>query len=306
MRRIAAIPYHLPGSLYHGWKMKSLASVKSNGDNHNPPRAIFEDETAFDQSAENYDSAFTNTTTGRQQRRQVHSILIRRFDPVIYPQVLEINGGTGEDAAWFTRNGFSVTYSDASEAMVKIARKKFADAGLVPLPDSRVLPFSRIHELPAGAYDIVFSNFGGLNCIGPDSLKQTFRVVGERLRRGGKFIAVFMGRNCILEKLYFRLKNDRTGSRRRGEHGPVTAHVDGRPVSVWYYAPGEIRNLTEPVFTFNRVTPIGLFVPPSYLDRHFARVAALPVMAMAADRLLSGFSSLSDYADHYLIEFTRP
>jgi hypothetical protein len=60
-----------------------------------------EAETAFDEYAVAYDGAFTFSSIGKLQRARVWKFLSQHCSPAIHPQVLELNCGTGEDAAWF-------------------------------------------------------------------------------------------------------------------------------------------------------------------------------------------------------------
>ncbi len=305
VRRIATVPYHLPGLLVHGHKMKAIIKRIPK---HDDPAQVNSEKNihAFNHTAPNYDRDFTYTDSGNLQRGQVHKFLDSIIEPELYPRVLEINGGTGEDALWFARKGHRVWYTDGSQEMVSEAKQKFSLSDLPVVPDATSLSFSQLDELPKEQFDLVFSDFGGLNCIDPYALKETLLQVSKRLRTGGKFIAVLMGRKCLTERFYFFLKNNRQASMRRRSSGPVMANVDGHEVKTWYYSPFEIKSMAESVFRHNRSVPIGLFIPPSYLNNKFQSFKTLTTVAGQLEKMTARFSSLSDYADHYLIEFTKP
>jgi hypothetical protein len=190
--------------------------------------------------------------------------------------------------------------------MVAVAQRKFYESELTETPEAATVSFARLNDLPEDAYDLVFSDFGGLNCIGPDAMAETLKQVHHRLRSGGKFIAVLMGRKCWTERLYFFLKNNRKAANRRRSNEPSVAIIDGHEVMTWYYSPFEMISLAEPALKFNKHKPIGFFIPPSYLNNKFQSLKPLATVAGKMEQMTSGFSSLSDYADHYLIEFTKP
>ncbi|MFN8447316.1 MAG: class I SAM-dependent methyltransferase [Anaerolineae bacterium] len=75
--------------------------------------------------------------------------------------ILELGCGTGEDALYLAGRGVRVTATDASPAMLAVARAKTADQPLV-----FVQPLD-LNALPADfpAFDGVFANFGVLNCL---------------------------------------------------------------------------------------------------------------------------------------------
>ena len=116
---------------------------------------------AFDAVAEEFDGRFTPWASVAAQRRAVHSVLARAFPPGA--RLLEIGGGTGEDAVWLAERGREVLMTDASPAMVRVARAKFEgrarlSAAVAPAEDLQALA-----EL--GPFDGAYSNFAGLNCV---------------------------------------------------------------------------------------------------------------------------------------------
>ncbi|MCC7506252.1 MAG: class I SAM-dependent methyltransferase, partial [Saprospiraceae bacterium] len=185
--------------------------------------------------AHTYDAAFTETLVGRMQRQIVWDFLDKLLDKRSL-RVLEINCGTGEDACWLARRGCTVLATDASAAMVAAARDKAAAAGLNI--ETRVCDFAGLAQLPERDFDLVLSNFGGLNCIPPDELAALWSVLLGKLRPGGHLVAVLMGRFCWWESLYFLIKGQWRQAFRRWSGGPVTASLDGvSSVETWYASP---------------------------------------------------------------------
>ena len=211
----------------------------------------------FSPVARTYDAAFTETLVGRMQRQIVWDFLdnLLAGRPL---RVLEINCGTGEDALWLARRGCAVLATDASAEMVAVAREKALQAGLNI--ETRVCDFAGLAQLPEGDFDLVFSNFGGLNCIPPEELAALWPVLFGKLRPGGQVVAVLMGRFCWWETLYFLLKGRWRQAFRRWSGGPVTASLDGvSSVQTWYASAA------------SAAAPVGFWLPPSYLNPFFER-----------------------------------
>ena len=83
---------------------------------------------AFDAVAAAYDAQFSEQRLGRWLRAAVHRQLADWVQPG--DRVLELGCGTGEDALWLARRGAQVTATDASPAMLEIAARKAAAAGV--------------------------------------------------------------------------------------------------------------------------------------------------------------------------------
>ena len=78
--------------------------------------------TVFDRIAADYDALWTTTPIGRAQR----NLVWREMDALFHPgeRILDIGCGTGEDAAHFAARGVQVYATDASPAMVQVARAR--------------------------------------------------------------------------------------------------------------------------------------------------------------------------------------
>ncbi len=79
---------------------------------------------AFDAVAERFDERFSPWLSVAAQRGAVRSALAQAFPPGA--RLIEIGGGTGEDALWLVERGRQVLLTDASPLMVRISAAKFA------------------------------------------------------------------------------------------------------------------------------------------------------------------------------------
>lgn len=225
---------------------------------------------AFDAIAAGYDRQFSDTTVGRLQRAVVYRYLAPYTGTGV--SVLELNCGTGEDACWLAERGCRVLATDISPNMVARTAEKAGQAGLSALIRTQVLDMRTLESanLPE-TFDLVLSNFGGLNCLSPEDMRRFGAALPALLRPGGRFVAVVMGRFCGWESLYFLLKGQPRAAFRRWSVQPVEAPLDADTrLPVWYYGPYVFEKFF-PALARRTVQPVGCWLPPSYLDPWFSR-----------------------------------
>jgi ubiquinone/menaquinone biosynthesis C-methylase UbiE len=254
----------------------------------------------FDAVAREYDAAFSHTALGRLQRALVHDFLEKK---VLRPgiRVLELNGGTAEDAIWLAARGARVRSTDLSADMVAVSREKVEKAGFSAQISCAVLDIRQLRQ-EQGAYDLIFSNFGGLNCISPEELPVALAEIPRLLAPGGYWVAVVMGRFCFWETLYFLWKGRWRSAFRRWRRGPVQARLSAHSsVATWYYAPSELpQNQLTPVVT----APVGCFIPPSYLEPFFGKRPRMLRFLNFLEKKCR-FRAGVHWADHYLIAWRK-
>ena len=254
----------------------------------------------FDVAALTYDQDFTHSLIGTAQRNQVWKYLDRYFDKKENISVLELNCGTGEDAIRFAEKGHDVVATDISEQMLSVARTK-AKGNKVTF---RKLDLNNVEHFELNRkFDIVFSNFGGLNCVGPEVISKISKTVSSLLKPEGKFIAIIMPQYCAWESFYFLLKG-KWGEAFRRQKEYAIADVSNEKVKTFYFSPSKFERLGEGLFKRELLKPIGLFVPPSYLENFFRKRPALLSIFDKMDKALARFSWQAYISDHYYIQFT--
>lgn len=261
--------------------------------------------TAFDHIAHGYDAGFSNTAIGLMQRKQVHQYLAENLDAGHSPDILELNCGTGEDAIWLGRRRHRVLATDISAQMIEVARQK---AGAVAPGENIVFEVMDLLQaagrLSGRKFDLVFSNFGGFNCLDSHQFAEWLgKQLPALLNPGGKMIAVIMPRFCAWETLYFLSKFRFRKAFRRVWGGPAEGKLSGEAmVKTWYYSAGWVKRHLPEGFEVIAVKPVGLFIPPSCLNHFFS---ARPAWLQKLEELEKGIAqeaAAAAFSDHFLIE----
>lgn len=258
-------------------------------------------KSKFDNAAANYDSTFTNSVIGKTQRGFVYHQVSKFLKNNQVKNILEINCGTGEDAIWLAKQNFEVVATDISEKMISIAQSK---AKLDNLTFER-LNINEIGQSFANKnFDLIFSNFGGLNCLSKEEIKLFFENVSNLISKNGHLILIIMPKNTLWEQFYFLAKAKFSLAFRRKKESAM-ANVDGEKIVTFYHNPNEMATLASNNFKLKTVNPIGFFVPPSYLESFFSTKPKLISFLAKLDNRVKNISFLAKYADHYLIVFQR-
>jgi SAM-dependent methyltransferase len=279
-----------------------------------PPAAA-----AFDAVAERFDARYGAWLSVAAQRRAVRAALAEAFP--LWSRVLEIGGGTGEDACWLTERGRDVLLTDPSPAMVRLASEKLRAAR--ERRDSRdgasdVIDAEGVAAVGCAAEDLetlvaspavqrrlpfdgAFSNFAGLNCV--SDLAPVGRALGQLVRPGGRVLLVLFGACSPGEWVVQLARGDWRGAARRFSTGDVHARLGGRDFTVRYHRARDIRRALHPWFTLRRRLGIGLFVPPSAAEPAISRHPRALAWLERADRIVS--RPLAALGDHVLYDFIR-
>ncbi|MEM9024816.1 MAG: class I SAM-dependent methyltransferase, partial [Bacteroidota bacterium] len=260
-------------------------------------------EVKFDHIAEKYDREFTYSQIGLRQRRSVWNYLDRLLPDDRALDILELNCGTGEDAVYFAKQGHSVIATDVSEMMVKATQQKAKRKGVSNRIQTMRLAMEDISEFHFDRkFDIIFSDFGGLNCVEPVEFQRMSQVFARLLRPGGHFVGVVMPHVCLWESWYFMVRFRFKRMFRRATNKEVAVNIEGKMVETWYYSPSRIKNYFGKDFDYKAKRPIGFFIPPSYLERFFIKRLKWLTLLEKLERVVSWMPWLAALSDHFLID----
>ena len=257
--------------------------------------------TAFDAVAPIFDERFGSWSSVAAQRRAVRRHLLQRFPRG--SQVLELGGGTGEDALFLAGQGRRVLVTDGSANMVQIVRQKAQAAGLSRGIETRRVVLEELEEFAreGHSFDGAFSNFAALNCMA--DLSPCARGLAHMLPAGAHALLVVFGPCCPGEIVVQLTRGDRQAAFRRLAGGAVPARLGGRNFTVQYPTPAAIARMFAPWFRIVRTRGIGVFVPPSAAEPMISRYPRLLRALEGLDRLAA--APLAWLGDHVLLDFER-
>jgi ubiquinone/menaquinone biosynthesis C-methylase UbiE len=254
----------------------------------------------FDSVAAHYDETFTNTEIGKLQRARVWNYL-DSFLPNRPINILELNCGTGEDAIWLAKKGHTVLATDVSEKMVEVARAKVEEFNLSDKISVKQLDINEIDKVATtDNFDLVFSNFGGLNCLKENGLRFLSEKLKILLKPDGKFIAVVMPDFCMIESIYFlsKFRTQDVFRRKRVQH----VNVNDSIVDTYYYHPKRFYKYFKNDFIINKIVAVGVFIPPSYLNNFFRRKVNTLKVLNKLEGSYGNHSIAASISDHFLID----
>jgi SAM-dependent methyltransferase len=257
---------------------------------------------AFDAIASGFDERFGAWESVAAQRRVIRSALLREFSPAA--RILEIGGGTGEDAAFLAARGFRVLLTDPSPAMVDIAQAKLAPVGArAQLAAAEEMEAFADRQLAASPelFDGAFSNFAPLNCV--DDLRPFARGLSRLLKPQSLAMLVIFGTLCPGEMITEVLRGRPHLALRRLHRGQMPARLSGRQFHVVYHRRGAVERAFAPWFVLEKRLGVGVMVPPSAAEPWITQHPRLLAVLEALDRVIS--RPLALFGDHILYQFRR-
>ncbi len=213
---------------------------------------------AFSRKAAEYDAFGSDHLNLARMRRKVYNHVLRFLQPA--DRLLELNAGTGIDAAFFARRGQIVHAIDIAPGMLDHLAAKIDQQCLSDRLTVRALSFTELDRVEGAPVDYIFSNFGGLNCI-PD-LTLVTRHLPRVLRPGGIVTWVVMPPVCPWE-IALALKGRFTIAARRWHRHGTLAHVEGVHFATTYFTPRRVWQALGSNFRLLRLEGLSVFAPPA-------------------------------------------
>ena len=251
----------------------------------------------FDSAAEKYDDSFTNSLIGKAQRKRVYYWLdkVDFFNPK--NSIFEINCGTGYDAEQFHNKGLKVVATDGSSKMIEQAKqKRNSKIDFFQLEFRQVAANEKLKEST-----VLFSNFGGLNCLSKNELKNFTKEISEVQKKDDLIAWVIMPDQCLIESVYFLFKFKFKKVFRRKLNDSLKVNVEGVEVETFYHSPSLVKEILNEKYQIILTKPIALFLPPSYLEGFFKNKKFLLKIVEFFEKIVGWVSFYSSFADHYII-----
>ncbi len=257
---------------------------------------------AFDSIAPVFDHRFGQWLSVAAQRRAVRAALLREFPA--YDRILELGGGTGEDALFLAQRGFRLFLTDPSPAMVSLASAKLAQfhARTEAVAGEDYEDFASRHLAAGGMlFDGAFSNFAPLNCIA--DLRPVASGLAKLLKPGAPAMLVVFGTLCPGEWVTEVLRGRPELALRRCRRGEIPARLAQREFRVVYHRRLDMVRAFAPWFVLEKRIGIGIAVPPSAAEPWISSHPRLLRFMETVDRAVS--RRLAIFGDHILYQFRR-
>lgn len=273
---------------------------------------------AFDSVASAFDARYGEWASVAAQRRAVHRYLLSVFP--VGAHLLDLAGGTGEDALFMAGQGRTVLLTDGSPEMVARARARIDAAGMTGRVTTRELLLEQLESLAADtiaaagsdgadgsdaarlhAFDGAYSNFAGLNCVA--DLRPVARGLARLLPTGAPALLVVFGPLPPGEVLTQLVRGEPRSALRRLRRVRAAARINGRSFEVHYPTPRSVARAFSPWFRLRRMRGIGIAVPPSAAEPFISRLPRVVRALESFDRVVA--APLALLGDHVLLHFER-
>ena len=252
---------------------------------------------AFDQIANVFDGQFENEITAKLRRRvyrTVESLLPRGGS------ILDINCGTGIDAAYFVSRGFRVTGVDISAEMIRVAQQKHGRNGG---PNFRVGSFENLSGILNEPFDLAFSNFGGLNCV------QRLDIVGKQIAhvlcRDGYFVAMVMPNFSLWEFFSFAFRGNLSSALRRVGNKAQASGFAGEGFDVYYHSLSTLSKAFHPWFRTMDVYGMSIISPTPQSMGFALQFPMLSRLLANVEDLVERLPVLRSVGDHYVMTLQK-
>jgi ubiquinone/menaquinone biosynthesis C-methylase UbiE len=219
--------------------------------------------TAFTQQADKFDELYSGNKIIQYKRKRVRDHLSEFIVPG--QNILELNSGTGEDAIWLAEQHCHAHATDISVRMMQVLQQKVEDAHLEKFINSEICSFTALENLKnQGPYDLIFSNFAGLNCTG--ELNKVLASFTGLLKPKGIVTLVILQKFCLWEFLLVFKGKLQTATRRLFSKNGVRARVEQTHFTCWYYNPSYVIKHLKKDFDLLDIEGLCTIVPPSYIE----------------------------------------
>lgn len=185
--------------------------------------------------------------------------------------------------------------------MLHMAKEKNSDSRNIKYVQLDITEIDKNSELKDLKFDVIFSNFGGFNCLSPKELNWFFETASKKLNKNGKIICVIMPKNCIWEDKYLFITGKWKQLFRRNTKNSLDVNVEGKLVKTWFYNPSSIKKSIRNKYKIDTYKPVGFYIPPSYLEPFFKKNFWLLNSLNWFENRIKNWSFLARFSDHFII-----
>lgn len=254
---------------------------------------------AFDSIAEIFESSLENEIT-RGLRQKTYSI-IRSLVPA-GASVLDINCGIGIDAVALAQEGYRVIGVDISPKMIQQALER-ANKLRVKNAEFLLASFEDLSPLSGQPFDLVLSNFGGLNCVA--SLDGVAKQVAHVTKPGGYFFAVVMPPVCLWETVAGVTRFNFRSAFRRLRKNVLASGFRGKTFSVNYHPTQKFVAAFRQWFDVQEIRGYNIFSPPPHATRFTNTYPLFSRWLEQVDDVITRLPVIRSMGDHYMVVLQR-
>jgi ubiquinone/menaquinone biosynthesis C-methylase UbiE len=259
-------------------------------------------EAAFTLQALGFDNLYNGDTIIQYKRQRVRDHLLQYLPA--HSSILELNAGTGEDAIFLAQQGHHIHTTDLSAGMQQVLKEKVEANNLQSNISYELCSFTQLEELKSkGPFDVIFSNFAGLNCT--NELSKVLAAFDILLKPGGIVTLVVLPKFCLWETLLIFKGKFKTATRRFFSKNGRRAHVQGEYFNCWYYNPSFIISKLKSSFDLLSVEGLCTIVPPSYMEGFAERHSKLFTFLKQKENVLKTKWPWKYVGDYYIISFKK-
>ncbi|MBP6532111.1 MAG: class I SAM-dependent methyltransferase [Bacteroidia bacterium] len=255
---------------------------------------------AFSKQSSTFDKIEEENLILQYMRKRIHQHCIRFFPA--NASILELNCGTGIDAVFFARQGMKVLATDVASGMIKTLNSKIELFDLKRSISTQQCSYTELPKFAEGPFDVVFSDFGGLNCI--SDLTPVVEGVKKNLKSGGIVTLVVMPKICPWEILLALKGNFKVAFRRFKKDG-AESHLEGQYFKTFYFSQAYIRKVFGEEFSLVKLEGLCSFVPPPYFEFFPKKLKKTFKILTRVENAVRFMYPFNRAADHFIITLRR-
>lgn len=251
---------------------------------------------AFTLQSSNYDNYDKENPTLTWMRQQVRKHMLKFLR--LNDKILELNSGTGIDAEFFAKKGFTIHCTDLADGMIEQMKKKFSANNLSDRITVQQCSFTELDKFSNNKFDFIFSNFGGLNCI-PD-LRESTKFFPSLLNKNGRVCLVMLPPVCPWEIVQLFRGKVKFAFRRFKKEGTL-ANVEGIKFMTYYFSSSQVIKALGPQFKLLRSESLGFFTPIPQMEKIPKNFPGLAKILNKIDENISAIFPFNRFGDHIII-----
>lgn len=251
---------------------------------------------AFSRTAEKYDSFAQDHPHLTRLREKVYAHIERYLPQGSY--ILELNAGTGTDAAALAQRGYRVHATDIAPGMLERVREKVERLALADKVTVQNCSFTELDKVEGVLFDAVFSDLGGLNCL--PELQPIIRQLPLVLKPGGLVTWVLMPRLCLWEMAEILRGNPRLAFRRFSRDGTI-AHLEGLTFPMYYFSPRQVIEWFGQDYSLQSLEGLSVLTPTAESKNLTIRWPRLYRLLAWLDDRLSPLRPWSGWGDFFIL-----